>query len=161
MGSVYLFEHNFALAIKNKIIAIEKQPEVSIHQVWSGLAEAYLQNGQMKLAEEYYIEALTQIERDELLENVSLSDQLNKIYYLQKLSLLQPATYFVEDFKKQLTNFIKLRSNLGIKAKSHLAWLAGEAQQTNVKQQIWNEISQTCKVYENSPELVNQTSTLE
>lgn len=159
LGSVYLFEHNYALAIKNKIIAKEKQPEISIHQVWGGLAEAYLQNGQMKLAEQYYIEALTQIERDELLENVSLSDQLHKMYYLQKLSLLQPAAYFVEDFKQQLDTFIESRSNLGIKARSHLAWLAGEAQQTDIKQQIWSEIVQTCKVYEKSPELINQTLT--
>jgi tetratricopeptide (TPR) repeat protein len=157
LGSVYLFEQNYEQALKNKLIAIEKQPDIAIHQVWAGLAEAYLLNQQAKLAWEHYSKALTLIERDELLENISFNDQLHKIYYQHKLSNIKLQHSVPTDLSSKIEALIEQRSNLGLKARSHLAWLAGEANRPKDKTLIWNEIVQACSVYKYSPELIAQT----
>lgn len=158
LGSVYLFEQNFEHALRNKLIAIEKQPDIAIHQVWAGLAEAYLFNKQVDLAWEHYAKALTLIERDELLENISFNDQLHKIYYQRKLANIKPQQSVLIDLSSKIEPLIEQRANLGLKARSHLAWLAGEANRPNDKALIWTEIMQACSVYKYSPELIAQTS---
>lgn len=158
LGSVYFLKHNYPEALTNKLIAINKQPDVSIHQVWSGLAEAFLQNGDTDKAWEHYTKALTLIERDELLENASFSDQLHKLYYQQKLTYLYPNQHNTKNLTQRVNEFIAKRNNLSLKARSHLAWLAGEANQLANKTLIWEEITKVCKVYENSPELLAPNS---
>jgi tetratricopeptide (TPR) repeat protein len=158
LGSVYFFEQNYEQAVKNKLIAIEKQPDISIHQVWGGLAEAFLLNQQADLAWEHYAKALTLIERDELLENISFSDQLHKIYYQRKLANINPQQSPLVDLASKIDGLIEQRGKLGLKARSHLAWLAGEAKRTEEKATIWDEITKACSVYENAPELITQIS---
>ncbi len=158
LGTVYHFQQAYQQALKYKLAAIEKQPDIAIHQVWGSLAEIYLQLGQYPPAIEYYSRAVTLIERDELLENMSLSDQLHKLYYQTKLHrLLQPADPSGE-LGSQLNTFVAAQAELGLKARSHLAWLLGETGQHAEKQQLWQQISQVCAVYQHSPELVTQTA---
>lgn len=158
LGSVYHFQQSFEQALKYKLIAIEKQPEVSIHQIWSSLAEIYLQLGQNTLAIQNYTKAITLIERDELLENISLSDQLHKLYYQAKLQQLKVYDQPVSDLEKQTNYFLAAQADLGLKAKSHLAWLLGLAGRTAEKQKLWQQISQVCEVYQRSPELLLQAT---
>ena len=154
LGSVYFLQQNYSAALENKLIAIQKHPDVAIHQIWGSVAETYFQLGQIDQAWEQYSKAITLIERDELLENVSFSDQLHKLYYMQKLTLIKPMHAVAPKLSAQLPTFINQRNQLGLKARSHLAWLAGQAQQPDVKDSIWQEISQVCAVYKHSPELM-------
>ncbi|MGB3726127.1 MAG: tetratricopeptide repeat protein [Glaciecola sp.] len=154
LGSVYFLQQNYSAALENKLIAIQKHPDVAIHQIWGSVAETYFQLGQIDQAWEHYSKAITLIERDELLENVSFSDQLHKLYYMQKLTLIKPMHAVAPKLSAQLPTFINQRNQLGLKARSHLAWLAGQAQQPDVKDSIWQEISHVCAVYKHSPELM-------
>lgn len=153
LGSVYLMLHEFDKALEQKLISIEKQPDIAIHQVWGGLAQAYSLTGNKALAFARYSDALTLVERDELLGNASLSDQLHKLYYKVKLNELAPQDYVIQDYKAMVERFISQRSDLDLKARSHLAWLAGKLNKQNAKSEIIEEITAICPVYRRSPEL--------
>ena len=156
LGSVYHFRQAYPQALKYKLAAIEKQPDIAIHQVWSSIGELYLQSGQHQPAIEYYSKAITLIERDQLLENMSVSDQLHKLYYQTKIhGLIQPDS-LPANILSQLDTFVALQAELGLKAKSHLAWLLGETGQYVEKKQLWQQISEVCAVYQYSPELLTQ-----
>ena len=156
LGTVYHFQQDYEAALKYKLLAIEKQPDMAIHQVWSSLAELYLRLEHYEQAKEQYNHAITLIERDELLGNVSKSDQLHKLYYQTKLLQLAPDHSLSSNLQQQIDTFYNARDELGLKAKSHLAWLLGTAGQQGKKQQLWQDISAICPVYAQSPELLVQ-----
>ncbi len=157
LGTVYHFQQAYPQALKYKLAAIEKQPDIAIHQVWGSLAELYLQSGQHQAAIEYYSKAISLIERDELLENISVSDQLHNLYYQTKLHRLLHSTPLPDTVHSDIEAFVTAQAELGLKAKSHLAWLLGETGRQAEKQQLWQQISQVCVVYQNAPELLTQT----
>lgn len=156
LGSVFLFQQQYQPALEQKLTAIKKQPEIAIHQVWSGLAEAYLRNGKLDTAYENYVKALTIIERDELLNNATFTDRLFKLYYKVKLQSIAPEKLLVQDYSEQVKIFFEERGQMGLKARSHLAWLAGTLDQSEAKASLLKEISSVCPVYLRSPELLNQ-----
>lgn len=157
LGTVFLFKKQYQQALEQKLIAIEKQPEIAIHQVWSGLAEAYLRSEQLNAAYENYVKALTIIERDELLNNATLTDSLFKLYYKVKMQSIRPENPVVQDYREQVATFYETRGQIGLKARSHLAWLAGTLNENELKASLIKEITSVCPVYFRSPELLNQT----
>ncbi|MDT0594955.1 tetratricopeptide repeat protein [Glaciecola petra] len=156
LGTVFLFQQQYQKALEQKLIAIKKQPEISIHQVWSGLAEAYLRISELDKAYENYVNALTIIERDELLNNASFADGLFKLYYKVKLQSIAPEKQLVSDYIGQTKTFYEERGQMGLKARSHLAWLAGTLGQSAEKANLLKEITSVCPVYLRSPELLDQ-----
>ncbi|SEA77524.1 tetratricopeptide repeat protein [Alkalimonas amylolytica] len=160
LGNLYHMQQNYDKAIKHKLLAIEKQPEVAIHQVWSNLGELYLQQGQHVPAKQHYSHALTLIERDELLGNISLSDQLHKVYYQTKLQQLTPEASLPASLPQQVELFLADQEDLGLQAKTHLAWLLGTVNKQEEKQQLWQDISAICPVYALSPELQQQDQSM-
>lgn len=157
LGSVYLMQHEFEQAVSHKLIAFQKQPDIAIHQAWAGLAEAHLRNGQKEAAFENYLKALTLTERDQLLNNTTVSDELHKLYYAVKLNELSPEKMPLNDFQSSVISFVDNKNSLGLKARSHLAWLAGKTGDLSTKQQLLDEVSSTCPVYKRSPELLFAT----
>lgn len=156
LGSIYFFQQDNEKALEQKSIAIKKQPDLAIHQVWSGLAEVYLQLQKTEEALNYYGKALTLIERDELLDNVTIGDRLHKLYYQIKISQLSRSFVVSPKFKDQVRYFINAKNNLGLKERSHLAWLSIQAESPAQGLKLWQEISETCPVYKLSPELLAQ-----
>ena len=136
-----------------KRIAIELQPDIAIHQVWSGLAQTYFWAGKPEQAFRYYSDALSVLERDELLGNANVNDQLHKLYYKVKLNELSPEPAQTAVFDSEVEYFIKKRHNLGIKKRSHLAWLANKFGYRDVSASLINDVSAVCPVYSRSPEL--------
>ena len=153
LGTVYLMQHKYQKALAEKRIAIELQPDIAIHQVWSGLAQTYFWAGQPEQAFQYYSDALSVLERDELLGNANINDQLHKLYYKVKLNELVPEPAQAAEFEIELKYFIKKSQDLGIKERSHLAWLANKFGYRDVSASLINDISAICPVYLRSPEL--------
>ncbi|MCH8537405.1 MAG: hypothetical protein LAT66_06480 [Alkalimonas sp.] len=160
LGNLYHMQQDYDKAIKHKLLAIEKHPEVAIHQVWSNLGELYLKQGQLDLAKQHYSHALTLIERDELLGNISRSDQLHKVYYQTKLQQLTPEASLPASLPQQVELFLADQTELGLHAKSHLAWLLGTVNKEEERQQLWQDISAICPVYALSPELRQQDQSI-
>jgi tetratricopeptide (TPR) repeat protein len=154
LGSVLMFEHDFAGALDYKLRSIELQPDVAIHQVWGSVAEVYLRNENPQLASQHYQKALRIAERDELLDNMSADGRLSKIYYQMKLNRIAPNDFQFDELEAKANSFLQDSSNLGLKSKSHLAWIAGQIGKEKEKQDIWSSISRTCPVYKHSPELI-------
>ncbi|MEN3158877.1 tetratricopeptide repeat protein [Alkalimonas sp. NCh-2] len=153
LGTIYQMQGKYELAIKHKQLAINEQPEVAIHQVWSNLGELYFLLGQPESAKHYYNHALTLIERDELLGNLSRSDLLHKVYYQTKLQKLTTEMALPDSLPQQVAVFFDVKDELDLHAKSHLAWLLGIVNLPEEKQQIRQELAAACPVYELLPEL--------
>ncbi|MDT0629613.1 hypothetical protein [Alteromonas sp. W364] len=153
LGSVLMFEHDFVGALNYKLKSIKLQPDLAIHQVWGSLAEVYLRNGNSELASQHYQKALRIAERDELLDNTSADGRLSKLYYQMKLNVIDPNGFQFDDLARKANKFLQNSSGLGLKSRSHLAWIAGQIGKEKVKQEIWASISQLCPVYKQSPEL--------
>ena len=154
LGSVHMFEHNYAQALEYKLNSVELQPDLAIHQVWGSLAEVYLRNKNLVLASQHYQKALRTVERDELLDNMSADGRLSKLYYQMKLHFIAPNDFTFDDVEPRAKDFLDDSSGLGLKSKSHLAWIAGHLGYDKNKREIWSRISDLCPVYEQSPELV-------
>lgn len=154
LGSAYFFLHDFDKALANKLTAILEQPEISIHQLWGSVGEIYRLLGNDAKAYDYFNEALQHVERDLLLEAVNDSDKLHALYYQAKLQGLVSTDYSVNELNGRVTTFLDNPQNLGLKAKSHLAWLSGVIGKQEKRQQIIAEISSICPAYQYSPELL-------
>ena len=154
LGTVYLFQHQYQQALEQKLHAIKQQPDISIHQTWASLAEVYLRLEQPKNAAFYYTKALRQLERDELLKNAVLSDELFKLYYQVKLHKLSKNNILLIDISSKVTQFIQKEASYSLQARAHLAWLAEYVGNTNAKENIWHKVIKICPVYKRSPELV-------
>ncbi|GLR70220.1 tetratricopeptide repeat protein [Agaribacter marinus] len=153
LGTVYLFMHDFNKALANKLTAILEQPEISIHQLWGSVGEIYRLLGNKEKAYDYFYSALQHVERDLLLESANNDDKLHALYYQAKLQSLAPSEYQMSHLETRVKAFLDNQQRLGLKAKSHLAWLAGKIGEDNQKQAIVSQISSICPAYEHSPEL--------
>ncbi len=159
LGTIYQMQGKHELAIKHKQLAIQEQPEVAIHQVWSNLAELYFLLGQPEPAKHYYNHALTLLERDELLGNLSRSDLVHKVYYQTKLHQLMTEIALPDSLSQQVRMYFDARDELDLQAKSHLAWLLGIVNQQEKHQQVRQELSAVCPVYDLLPNFTSKDET--
>ncbi|MBV2131065.1 tetratricopeptide repeat protein [Arsukibacterium indicum] len=159
LGKVYHFQRRFELSLQQQLFAIDKQPEVAIHHVWADLAGTYLKLEQDSDAKKYYLHALTLLERDELLENISSSDQVHKLYYQTKLLTLTNNDNLKDKLndKSEQAGLLQARTqSLSIRAKSHLAWILDITGNPDTSKQLWQEISTLCPVYLRSAALATE-----
>ena len=156
LGSVYFYQNRYKQAAEQKLLAIQKQPEIAIHQVWASLGEVYLRMGSADEALHYYTEALVVTERDQLIQNANVSIDFHKFYYQTKIKQIKHNFTITHDFVDKVNGFFNQKNQLGLKERSHLAWLAYKAGEGEKGQILWQEISQVCSIYKRSPELLAQ-----
>lgn len=156
LGSVYFYQNRYKQAAEQKLLAIQKQPEIAIHQVWGSLGEVYLRMGSADEALRYYTEALVVTERDQLMQNANVNIDFHKFYYQTKIKQIKHDFTITDDFVDKVKSFFNQKNQLGLKERSHLAWLAYKAGEGEKGQILWQEISQVCPIYKRSPELLAQ-----
>ncbi len=147
LGSVLIIEQDMPSALEAKLSAIERMPNINIHQVWASLAEIYEYLEQAEQAQVHYQKALVLLEQDELLNITSDSDRVHKVYYQIKLDKLLERNLKLEGTYKVLVEETAKNSKLSIMAKRHLSWLLQLSGRAKTSEQIWQTIEHTCPVY--------------
>lgn len=153
LGSIYVYLGEFERALEHKQEMIRQKPEIAIHQVWAGLAEVYSLNNMRLEAIETFRRALGILEQDELLNTNTVDDAVHKAFYLYNLHLLAPQTYPLENLPIQIQPLLENKEQLGLSAKSQLAWLAGKIGDAKTMRQLIQNIASVCPVYKRLPRL--------
>lgn len=157
LGTVQFFKKDYLAAINSKLIAINMQPTVSIHQVWGSLAEAYIQASDIDNAYKNFHKALNIIESDELTANLSLGDEVDKLYYQTRLRVLKDNLKTTNEFLAQIDAYVLNHKLLPLSTRGHLAWLASTVNLMDKSAEIWQTMSNTCPIYSLSPNFITKT----
>ncbi|MDO6711236.1 tetratricopeptide repeat protein [Aliiglaciecola sp. 2_MG-2023] len=151
LGTVFYYQHNFHTALDYKLRAISKRKAVNIHQVWGDVGDVYWQLQQVDNAINAYQQALLLIDKDELLGNASVSQQVAKAYYKARLKQLGVTQHVFPHFESIVSQLLAHGERLNVKSKTYLAWLAQQFGQTRAAQEIWDALTSTCPVYDRYP----------
>jgi len=157
LGTVQFFKKDYLAAIDSKLIAISMQPKVSIHQVWGNLAEAYMHASDTENAFKHFHKALNIIENDELTANLSLSDEVDKLYYQTRLGMLKNNWRATNGFIAKIEAYALKHKLLPLSTRGHLAWLASTVNLLDESAEIWQSMSKTCPIYSLSPNFITKT----